>query len=151
MNAENSKKESYTYPICCLITYFSMNRTIFVFMFYVHTCVRIHVLNMCDIYNNKIGIIVWLGVIILQSLKKGIPWKFWLDPQFPRNSKPKWTLKWLPIDRGYFKFYFYKGESLLIISCHTYFLTRKFVILFQVIFVLPCILFSLKYPVIRCY
>ena len=77
---------------------------------------------------------MWLGVIILHSPGKGAPWKFWLDPRFPRNSKPKWTLKWLPIDRGYFKFYFYKGESLLIISCRTYLSTRKCVILFQVIF-----------------
>ena len=84
--------------------------------------------------NNKNGIIVWLRVIISQSLEKGTPWKFWLDLWFLRNSKPKWTLKWPPLDRGYFKFYFYKRESLLIISCHTYLLTRKFVILFQVIF-----------------
>ena len=43
-----AKKENSTNPICCLITYFGMNRIIFVFMFYVHACVRIHVLNMCD-------------------------------------------------------------------------------------------------------
>ena len=34
----------------------------------------------------------------------------------------------LPLDRGYFKLYFHKGESILIISCHTYLGTRKFVI-----------------------
>ena len=73
-------------------------------------------------------------VITLRSLEKGTLWKFWLDPRFPRNSKPKWTLKWLPLDRDYFKFYFYKGESSLVILCHTYLLTRKFVTLFQVIF-----------------
>ena len=94
--------------------------------------------------NNEIWIIVWFGIINLQSPEKGAPWKFWLDPRFPWNSKLKWTLKWLPLDRGYFKFYFHKGESILIISCHTYLLTRKFVILFQVIFVLPCILFLFK-------
>ena len=76
---------------------------------------------------------MWLGVIILQSPWKWAPWKFWLNPRFSQNSKSKWTLKWLPLDRGYFKFYFHKGESILIISCHTYLLTRKFVILFQVI------------------
>ena len=76
--------------------------------------------------NNEIGIIIWLRVIILQSPEKGAPWKFWLDPRFLQNSKSKWTLKWLPLDRGYFKFYFHKGESILIISCHTHFLTRKF-------------------------
>ena len=75
---------------------------------------------------------------------KGAPWKYWLDPQFPRDSKSKWILKWLPLDRSYFKFYFHMSESILIITCHTYFLTRKFIILFQVIIALPCILFLLK-------
>ena len=71
---------------------------------------------------------VWLGVVILRSLEKGVSWKFWLDPRFPRNPKLKWILKWLPLDRGCFKFYFFtKGESLLIIPCHIY--TFQFVIL----------------------
>ena len=75
-----------------------------------------HVLNsMFWVYviytNNKIGIIVWLGVIILWSFEKGTPWKFWLNPRFLQNSKSKWTLKWLSLDRGYFKFYFYKREK----------------------------------------
>ena len=39
------------------------------------------------------------------SRKRG-QWKFWLDFRFPRDSKLKWILKWLPLDRGYFKFYF---------------------------------------------
>ena len=48
----------------------------------------------------------------LQSPEKGVSWKFWLDPRFPRDPKLKWILKWLPLDRGYFKFYFYKrGKS----------------------------------------
>ena len=92
---------------------------------------------------NGIRTIVWFGVIILRS-RKGAAWKSWLDPRFPQNSKSKWTLKWLPLDRGYFKFYFHKGESILIISCHTSLLTRKFIILFQVIIALSCILFSFK-------
>ena len=108
-----------------------------------------HVLNfMCWVcvvcINNEIGMIVWFRIIILQSPEKGVPWKSCLDPRFPQNSKSKWTLKWLPLDRGYFKFYFHKGESILIIACHTYLLTRSFVILFQVVFVLPCILFLFK-------
>ena len=74
--------------------------------------------------------------------QKGAPWKSWLDPRFSRNFKSKWTLKWLPLDRGYFKFYFHKGESIPIISCHTYLLTRNF--FFHVISVLPCILFLFK-------
>ena len=71
--------------------------------------------------------------------KNEISWKSWLNPRFPRNSKSKWILKWLPLDRGYFKFYFCKGKSMLIISCHKYLLTRNFVVLFQIIFALPCI------------
>ena len=40
-------------------------------------------------------------------------------------------LKRLPLDRGCFKLYFFKkGESLLIIPCHTLLLTCEFVILF---------------------
>ena len=77
-------------------------------------------------FNNEIRIIVWLGVIILKYLEKGNLWKFWLDPRFSQNSKPKWILKWLPLDKSYFKFYFYKGESLLIISCRMYLSIRKF-------------------------
>ena len=101
--------------------------------------------------SNKIKMNKWFRIIILRFFRKGVSWKFWLDPRFPRNSNSKWILKWLPLDRSYFKFYFYKGESVLIISCHTHLGTRKFVILFQVIFVLPCILFLLKCPVIQCY
>ena len=41
-------------------------------------------------------------------------------------------------------FTFIKGKSLLIILCHTSLLTRNFIILFRVVFVLPCILFSFK-------
>ena len=95
---------------------------------------------------------VWFGVIILRSLEKGVSWKFWLDPRFPRNPKLKWSLKWLPLDRGYFKFYFLqKGESLLIIPSHTYLSSRKFVSLFQIITALPCILFVINCPVFRYY
>ena len=64
----------------------------------------------------------------LTTSRKGVSWKSWLDPRFLRNSKPKWTLKWLPLDEGYFKFYFHKDESILIISCHTYLWTFKFFI-----------------------
>ena len=83
--------------------------------------------------------------------RKEVPRKFWLDPLFPRNPKLKWILKWLPLDRGYFKVHFSKGESFLIIPCHIYLLTCNLSFLFQVMFALPCILFVLNYPVIRCY
>ena len=39
--------------------------------------------------------------------QKGVPWKSWLDPRFPRNLKLKQILKWLPLDRGCFKVYFF--------------------------------------------
>ena len=79
--------------------------------------------------NNKIRIIIRLGIITSRSLKKGTPWKFWLDPWFSRDPKLKWILKWLPLDRDYFKFYlFAKGESILIISRHTSLWAHNFVI-----------------------
>ena len=65
--------------------------------------------------------------------KNEVLWKSWLDLRFSRNSMLKWILKWLPLDRGYFEFYFRNGKSILIISCHTYFRTRESVILFQVV------------------
>ena len=77
----------------------------------------------------KNGIITWLDIIILRSPEKGVPWKFWLDPRFSRNPKRKWILKWLPLDRGCFKILlFTKGESSLIILCHTSLLTSNFAI-----------------------
>ena len=113
--------------IYCLFTYFGMNGIIFVLMCLTSMYVLNFMFWVCVIcIYNEIEIIVWLRVIILQSPEKGASWKFWLDPWFPRNSKSKWTLKWLPLNRGYFKFYFHKGESILIISCHTHLLTRKF-------------------------
>ena len=74
--------------------------------------------------------------------REEVPWKFWLDPRFPRDLKLKQILKRLPLDRGCFKVYFLqKGKVFLIISCHTYLSTSEFVVLFQVMFALPCILF----------
>ena len=74
-------------------------------------------------------LVIWFEFIILRSPEKGVPWKFWLDPRFLRDPKLKWILKQLPLDRGYFKFYFLqKGESSLIISCHTSLLTCNFII-----------------------
>ena len=99
--------------------------------FFIHTCVKFCALNICVIcfFVIKLELIIWLGIIIFTISKKGVLWKFWLDPRFPWNSKLKWILKWLPLDRGCFKFYFFtKGESSLIIRCHTSLLTRNFVI-----------------------
>ena len=41
----------------------------------------------------EVELATWLEIIILRSPEKGIPWKFWLDPQFPRNPKLKQILK----------------------------------------------------------
>ena len=92
--------------------------------------------------NHGNGIIMWLESIILQSLEKGVPWKFWLDPRFPRNSKLKQILKWLPLDRGCFKVYFFtKGRKYTNnLVPYVRFPTCNFVVLFQVIIALPCIL-----------
>ena len=54
-----------------------------------HAYVRIHVLNMCDT-NDKIRIIVWLGVIIPQSPEKELRGNFGsiLDfPEIPNQSE----------------------------------------------------------------
>ena len=99
-----------------------------------------------DFWYKHAIMILWNDSILLtySILKNEISWKSWLNPRFSRNSKSKLILKWLPLDRGYFKFYFHKGKSILIISCRTYLLTCNFVILFQLIFVLPYILFLLN-------
>ena len=77
----------------------------------IYLLTSIHVLNfvfwICVIcFSDKIGMSIWLEIIISRSSAKGVPWKFWLDPRFSRNLKLKWILKWLPLDRGCFKFYF---------------------------------------------
>ena len=96
-------------------------------------------LRVCD--HNKSAMLCNGPVLLIYNiLKIEIPWKSWSDPWFPRNSKSKWTLKWLPLDRGHFKFYFWKGKSILIILGRTYIWTFNFVILFQVVSILSCIL-----------
>ena len=77
----------------------------FVFIVYIHACVIFYVFEyVCYVLIFRMAI--WPGFIILRSPEKGISWKFWLDPRFPRGPKLKWILKWLPLDRGCFKFYF---------------------------------------------
>ena len=85
------------------------------------------------VYACNSDIVKWFSFINIRYPKCEVPWKSWLDPRFPRNSILKWILKWLPLDRGYFKFYFREGKSILIISSHTYFRTRESVVLFQVV------------------
>ena len=92
-----------------------------------------------------------LILLINDILKNEVPWKSWLDPRFPRNSMLKWILKLLLLDRGYFKFYFSEGESILIISCHTYFRTHEFVVLFQVVLCITMHFIPIKCLVFRYY
>ena len=131
---ENSKRKSYQSDLLSLYVFWYEWNNFRVYVFFT----SMHVLNsMFWVYviriSNKIGKIIWLEIIILRSPEKRVPWKFWLDPRFPWNPKLKWILKWLPLDKGYFKFYFFtKGESLLIISCHIYLLTRNFVIFISI-------------------
>ena len=84
--------------------------------------------------------------------RKEVPRKFWLDPRFPRNPKLKWILKQPPLDRGYFKVYFFsKGESFLIISCHIYLLTRNLSFYFKSCSHCHALYFDLNCPVFRYY
>ena len=89
-------------------TCFGMNKAfLHVYVFFIHVVNFISWVCMLWIWNSQ-----WLEIIILRSPEKGVPWKFWLDLRFPRDPKLKWILKWLSLDRGYFKFYFYKrGKS----------------------------------------
>ena len=149
-----AKIKPYRFDLLSLYIFWYEGNNFRVYIFSLHP---MHALNsMFWAYviriSNKIGMVIWLGIIILRSPEKGVLWKFWLDPRFSQNPKLKWILKWLSLDRGYFKFYFFtKGESPLIISCHIYLLTRNFVVIFQVMFALPCILFLLNCPVICHY
>ena len=63
----------------------------------------------------------WSWFINEWSLENEIPWKSWLDPQFPWHSERKWILKRLPPNRGHFNFIFVNRDGLLINS-GTYFL-----------------------------
>ena len=98
-------------------------------------------------------VILWNDLIFINIRypKNEVPWKSWLDPRFSWNSMLKWILKWLPLDRGYFKFYFRKGKSKLIISCHTYFRTCESVVLFQVVLCITMHFIPVKCLVFRYY
>ena len=98
-------------------------------------------------------VILWNDSVFINIRypKNEVPWKSWLDPRFFRNSMLKWILKWLPLDRGYFKFYFCKGKSILIISWHTYFRTRESVVLLQVVLCITMHFIPVKCLVFRYY
>ena len=46
----SKKRKSDTSTICCFVSHFGMNGSIFVFFFCIHALVRFHVLNMCSMY-----------------------------------------------------------------------------------------------------
>ena len=106
-----AKKESSRQVRFCLITYFGVSKAILrVYLF-----TSMHVLNfvfwICVIcFNNGIGMIVWFRVYYFTISRKGVSWKSWLHCRFSRNSKSKWTLKWLPLDRGFFNFTFIRAK-----------------------------------------
>ena len=75
-----------------------------------------HVLNFMFLVfviciNNEIGMIVWFGVIILQFLGNELRENLGSILDFPKIPSQSELLKWLPLDRGYFKFYFWQKEK----------------------------------------
>ena len=106
LTENNKKRKYYQFDSLSLnILWYEWNN--FCDYVFTSTYVSNFVFLVCMIsVDNEIGMIVWFGVIILRSPKKEVLWKFWLDPQFLRNPKLKWILKWLPLDKGCFKFYF---------------------------------------------
>ena len=115
LNPQKVAKRQFRYKFDFVIfAYLCRDEIMFVFTLFLtsNTCVKLYVLNICDMnwlwnWNSQ-----WLRIIIiLRSLEKRVPWKFWLDPRFPRDPKLKWILKWPPLDRGYFKILlFTKGK-----------------------------------------
>ena len=83
------------------------------YFFYIHTCVKFYILDIYDIFFcNKIEIDHMARDYYSTISKRGVPWKSWLDPRFLWDSKLKQILKWLPLDRGYFKIYFLQKEKI---------------------------------------
>ena len=105
------RESSTRTQFCCFILRIDMNRSIFVFTLFASMYRLDPMCQICVVYiNDGDWIIVWFGIIILQFPERGTPWKFWLDYRFSQNSKRKWTLKGLPLDKGHFNFTFVKGR-----------------------------------------
>ena len=106
---ENNKKRKYeSSGVCCLKSYFGTNWLIFIVI------LSMFQFKLFDFYINmwfKQRSLCVTRSYYLTISRKGVPWKFWLDPRFSRNLKLKWILKWLPLDRGCFKFYFLQKEK----------------------------------------
>ena len=93
----------------------------------IHACVKICVLNMCDMFNNQNDHMT--RVYYFRSPKRRSVEIFARSSISPRSQ---------------IKVYFFLEKSFLIIPCKTYLSTRNLVVLFQVMFALPCILFLFK-------
>ena len=100
------KDESDKNSIYCFTSRFGTNKALFVFTSFFTS---MHVLNfmfwiyvLCfNIQDDYMARFYYFTIS-----RKEVPRKFWLDPRFPRNPKLKEILKWLPLDRDYFKVYF---------------------------------------------
>ena len=112
LNLQKIAKENPTNPVVCLITYFGMNEIISCLCFFT----SIHMMNsMFWVYVIHISKWNWNDHMArdyhFTISQKGLCGNFWLDPRFPRSPKLKWILKWLPLDRGYLNFTFYKRRK----------------------------------------
>ena len=101
-----AKRKPYRFDLLFLYILWYEWNNFHVYVFY-HACGKFHVLSISVM---KLKWSMARDYYFTISRKRG-SWKFWLDPRFLRNSKPKWTLKWLPLNKGYFKFYFHKGAK----------------------------------------
>ena len=107
---ENSKKRKYeSSGVHCLKSYFGTNWLIFIvilsmlqfklFDFYISMWLFQITIFMCD-----------SELLFYDLLKRGSV-EILARSSISRNPKLKWILKWLPLDRGCFKFYFLQKEK----------------------------------------
>ena len=104
------KRTSLINPISLLTLYLGMDWIISC-SFFIHTCIKFYALNIWVIYFfcNKIGVdYMARGYYFYNLPKRGFRGNFGSIFNFPGIPKPKWILKWLPLDRGYFKIYLLK-------------------------------------------
>ena len=88
-----------------------MNKVIFRVYIFIQACAKFYCFEYVWYVNNKCEIVMGLVLLFYNLSRKGVPWKFWLDSRFPWDPKLKWILKWLSLDRDYFKFYFLQKEK----------------------------------------
>ena len=108
---ENNKKRKYeSSGVRCLKSYFGTNWLIFIII------LSVLQFKLFDFY-----ISMWLfqitilmrdsGLLFYDLSKKGFRGNFDSILDFLEIPKLKWILKWLPFDRGRFKFYFLQKEK----------------------------------------